>query len=596
MGFIRALLPGNRETLGTASRGLLFAVMTPKIVGALLVVVIVVCVLNLFVPEEWRGLLHAIFIVALAATITYRAFRHWRRKKLQYHWPRHERMFFVLVVSASYAFLVFPLLGVSFINSACTVFAVMLPTLVALYLPPVVALFRREGNQMDRPTKRLHGVLTSPRKLNLYLLEAGLSTERTDTFAARRLARPTTLDSTGALVRSRTAVGAITKKGVRHFVPELRHLEVTNAGIKATLTMLRPLTLGDYQGAEVRLATALQIKRVSFYESTADRERGLIQMRLMISDPLQKTMEYPVDLTASILETQSSSYKSIPFGMDEEGEIASIGVIESNMIVGGVPGGGKSGGLTAIITGLAMMPGVALVGLDPKMVEQAPWASRFSRIATKLPDALSVLRDLTSEMDRRYEEELVAVGKKKISADMISPDLPLIAVVADEMAELVAMGSTKEEKQEDQDRINAIQRLIQKGRAAGIVFIGATQKPAAETIPTRLRDLVQQRAAYATTNSFMTDTILGTGMSSAGGLAHEIAHEEKGVCYLVNESSRTPVKVRTFWIPDEDAAGIAARTAHLRVELPWIRKEGEVFEGDGKFDEDRLPAGIDLEA
>ena len=214
-------------------------------------------------------------------------------------------------------------------------------------------------------------------------------------------------------------------------------------------------------------------------------------------------------------------YKGVPFAIDLKGEIVSLSLIESNMLLGGVPGGGKSGGLTALITGCARLENVALVGLDPKKVEQAMWRPRFSHIATELDDALATLYALADEMDARYDR-LVEEGRKKVSADMISPEMPLIVVVADEMAELVAMGISKEEKGADQDRISKMQRLVQKGRAAGIVFIGATQKPAAEVIPTRLRDLVQQRVAYYTTNPFMTDTILGTGMSGNGGLAHEI--------------------------------------------------------------------------
>lgn len=281
-------------------------------------------------------------------------------------------------------------------------------------------------------------------------------------------------------------------------------------------------------------------------------------------------------------------YKGVPFAVDLKGEVVSLSLIESNMSFGGVPGAGKSGGLTVLITGCALLENVALVGLDPKKVEQAMWRPRFSHIATELDDALATLYALADEMDSRYDR-LVEEGRKKVSVDMISPEMPLIVVVADEMAELVAMGISKEEKAADQDRISKMQRLVQKGRAAGIVFVGATQKPAAEVIPTRLRDLVQQRVAYATTTPAMTDTILGTGMSSNGGLAHEIEHDEKGVCFIVNESSRIPVKARTMWIPDEDVAGIAANTAHMRVPLPFLEESLEAWHAGQDGDADPLP-------
>jgi len=262
-------------------------------------------------------------------------------------------------------------------------------------------------------------------------------------------------------------------------------------------------------------------------------------------------------------------YDRIPFAVDLKGEPVTLKLIESNMLLGGLPGGGKSGGLTAIITDCARLPHVALVGLDPKRVEQADWRPRFTHVAVTLDDALATLDALTNEMDRRYDM-LVDQHKKKVKADMISDEMPLIVVVADEMAELVAMGITKDELAEDKERIKNMQRLVQKGRAAGIVFVGATQKPEGSVIPTNFRDRVAQRVAYATTNADMTDTILGRGMSTNGGVAHAIEANQKGVCFVVNDESRTPIKARTMWVPDEDIARIADETKHLRVSLPFL--------------------------
>lgn len=276
----------------------------------------------------------------------------------------------------------------------------------------------------------------------------------------------------------------------------------------------------------------------------------------------------------------ANTYEAIPFAVGLNDEVVHLSLIESNMLLGGVPGGGKSGGLTAIIADCARLPHVAIVGLDPKRVEQAMWRDRFSHIANTLDGALDTLQALTEEMDRRYDLLADQLHKKKVTADMLGDDLPLIVVVADEMAELVAMGMDKDEKAADLARIKCMQRLVQKGRAAGICFIGATQKPEGQVIPTNLRDLIQQRVAYATTTPAMTDTILGSGMSSNGGAAHTIEHDQKGVCYVVNESSRTPVKARTLWIPDDDVPAIAARTAHLRVRLPFLEDALASDEGE----------------
>ena len=68
----------------------------------------------------------------------------------------------------------------------------------------------------------------------------------------------------------------------------------------------------------------------------------------------------------------------------------------------------------------------------------------------------------------------------------------------------------------------------------------------------------------------MTDTILGAGMSQIGGLAHTIPANQRGVCYIVNETSREPVRARTYWVPDDEAEPISKRYASKRVALPWM--------------------------
>lgn len=309
-------------------------------------------------------------------------------------------------------------------------------------------------------------------------------------------------------------------------------------------------------------------------------DQGLGHILLSLErDPLREVRDYDWAI--------EPSYKAIPFGVDEQGASVSLGLLEVNHLVGGTPGGGKSGGVTALLCGIARLKHVAIVGLDPKRVEQAMWAPRFSRIAKDPDDASEVLGAIVDEMDRRYrwmEEQ----GIKKLSPGVLSPAMPLVVLVIDELADLVSVGATKEEKAADAERSTRIRRIIALGRAAGIVVIAATQKPQSDVVPTSLRDLIQLRVAYATTNPAMTETILGAGMAQVGGLSHEISAAERGVCYVVPETSRTPRRMRTYWVPDEEVAEIAERYAGMRVELPWlpasrptrprVRREGEIIE------------------
>jgi len=302
----------------------------------------------------------------------------------------------------------------------------------------------------------------------------------------------------------------------------------------------------------------------------------------------EATISYYDDKLANLIEYDWDapvSMEQIPFGVDEDGETVFLSVLESNGLLGGIPGSGKSGGATAILAGVSRLESTALIGLDPKRVELAPWRERFSVIAKNEDHASFVLASVEAEMERRYEW-IESQGLKKLTPNEFSPERPLLVVFIDELADLVSIGVSKEEKAEENFRSTRIRRLIAKGRAAGIVVFAATQKPQSDVIPTALRDLIQQRIGFATTTAAMTETILGAGMAQNGGMSHEIAASEKGVCFVVNEESRTPVRARAFWIPDAEVAGISATTAHLRIPLGWLPTEDDTADASKKVGKD----------
>lgn len=278
--------------------------------------------------------------------------------------------------------------------------------------------------------------------------------------------------------------------------------------------------------------------------------------------------------------------RSIPFGIDEDGNEVCLGLYERNVLLGGLPGSGKSGGITAFLAGVERLPNVALVGLDPKRIELSGRVARFSTIAKRddqgaeehcidrFHHSTALLNALKREMNRRYEYIENRPGPKKLAESELDTH-PLIVIVIDELADLVSGAVTKEDIEGQKKRIEGIRTLIAMGRAAGLIVLTATQKPQSDIIPTTVRDLIQQRVAYATATREMTDTILGGGMSQNGGLSHEISAAELGVAYIVNESSRTPRRIRTYWMPDEDIEGHLASVAHLRVDLAWLPTDAQ---------------------
>ncbi|WP_241897530.1 hypothetical protein, partial [Brevibacterium epidermidis] len=87
-------------------------------------------------------------------------------------------------------------------------------------------------------------------------------------------------------------------------------------------------------------------------------------------DPLAEVHEYPHDFEVSM--------SAIPFGVAESGEVVTYPVAENSWLLGGLPGGGKSGGQTALLAGMARLDHCAIIGIDAKRVEVRPWEPRLS--------------------------------------------------------------------------------------------------------------------------------------------------------------------------------------------------------------------------
>lgn len=146
-----------------------------------------------------------------------------------------------------------------------------------------------------------------------------------------------------------------------------------------------------------------------------------------------------------------------------------------HLLVAGATGSGKSVTLHTIINSL-LSSGVEVrfAFIDPKRVELSCYSEMgalYAPIAQDPEEAIALLRNLTDEMDRRFEL-LKRAGCRSISD--YRRRMPYIAVVVDEMAELMMTA-----RREAQDLIC---RLAQKSRACGIHLVVATQRPSADVV------------------------------------------------------------------------------------------------------------------
>lgn len=212
-----------------------------------------------------------------------------------------------------------------------------------------------------------------------------------------------------------------------------------------------------------------------------------------------------------------------------------------HLLVAGATRQGKSVGLNAIVTSLlyAKHPAeLKFVFIDPKMVEFSSYAELLHHYLAVLPDSVDerdeknsaivknpkdaekVLRSLCMEMDERYGllskayvNNLKSYDDKYQDRKLLPTDghryLPYLVVVIDEYADLtLSSGASPEVKASSKSIQNSIIRLAQKGRAAGIHVILATQRPSVDVISGVIKANFPTRIAFRVISRVDSNTIL----------------------------------------------------------------------------------------
>ena len=245
----------------------------------------------------------------------------------------------------------------------------------------------------------------------------------------------------------------------------------------------------------------------------------------------------------------------LPLGHDEDDGLVVLELAGHHLLLGGEPGAGKSNALSLVVAAAALDPDVELWCFDGKLVELAAWrdcARRF--VGADIEDATVALGELRTVMEDRYAD-LLERDLRKVDRET---GLGLIVVVIDELA-LYTQGKGKPRD----EFVEVLRDIVARGRAAGIVVVAATQKPASDIVPTSIRDLFGCRLAMRCSTRDASDTVLGAGWSTLGYSASDVDPSTRGVGYLLAEGT-TPRRMRCFVLEDGPLRALATRATELR--------------------------------
>lgn len=201
----------------------------------------------------------------------------------------------------------------------------------------------------------------------------------------------------------------------------------------------------------------------------------------------------------------------VGLGKDISGNIITVDLSKMpHMLVAGSTGSGKSVCINTIIAGIlykARPDEVKMILVDPKVVELSNYNGiphLLTPVVTDSKKAASALHWAVAEMERRYKA-FADNHVREINSynEQAAEKMPFIVIIIDELADLMMVAKVDVE--------DAILRLAQKARAAGIHLILATQRPSVDVITGIVKANIPSRVAFAVSSQTDSRTILDMG-------------------------------------------------------------------------------------
>ncbi|MET9910364.1 cell division protein FtsK [Streptomyces sp. NPDC006476] len=273
----------------------------------------------------------------------------------------------------------------------------------------------------------------------------------------------------------------------------------------------------------------------------------------------------------------ASLFKPLPFGTDQRGRNVDLTLMYDNILIGAMPGMGKTFSLRTPLLAAALDVLAELLVWELKGTGDLDPLKKVAEDYGSGPDdetaaaALDSIRYVYKDLERRAKV-ISSLPKDKCPENKVTPALaanrslglhPLVLAI-DECQELFS------HEKYGKEAGSLCTAIIKRGRALGVILLLATQRPDKDSLPPAISANVGTRFCLRVMGQIENDMILGTSNYKNGIRATSFTKSDKGIGYLVGASD-DPQIVRGYYMDNPAADAICERARRARIEAGTLR-------------------------
>ncbi|WP_065961802.1 FtsK/SpoIIIE domain-containing protein [Streptomyces sparsogenes] len=352
----------------------------------------------------------------------------------------------------------------------------------------------------------------------------------------------------------------------RVLIPKIK-VAADRYGVVVRAVCLPKVSLAEFQRAAPYLADAWRCTRVSVLPD----KPGHLLIRGVRVDPLIVPTEH---IPTGEVPEELALWR---LGLDEYAQPIDVSLSDvPGVTVAGLPGFGKTSLINKFICDTAPSEAIQYAVADGKVTsshegDYADLAQRmFAFVGDDLEEANALFKRLVKLRRDRSASIRAVLGVKNMWHLGPSAAWPLTVLIVDEAHTYFrdykgSDAQTKKLAALAADNARLVEDLVKKGRSVGILVIIATQKATGDAIPTFIRDVCPVGLSFAQKTAEAAVVALGEDIRNWPD-ANPTALQDPayvGVASMAHQGRPGFTRIRTPYVADEDAARIAADTAHL---------------------------------